>query len=233
MLFDETNLNWFGKTILNEAPVKTDDYQLPDDTTADDEGDNPPTDPEDGATPDDTTDEDTDNYQLDNADTEDDTSDNDMGDNTGDDTMGGGNDMGDDTMGGGNDMGDDTMGGGNDMGDGNDIGDDMDSDVETDVDDSKLKKYILLNQFKEISTLINNFSLSIENLTKKAEYINDENIDYLQSKIEDLKQKMSFVITKKFLKADYKELLKIFYYFKFNLNDLTNFAENLIKQHNN
>jgi hypothetical protein len=235
MVLGGGNLGWLRKTILSEAPrTAADDYQLDDeDTTApDDEGDNTP--PEDEGGDSTATD-----YQLDDGDTDDGSGD-DAGedDSTSDDE--GTDDTGDEAP---DDEGaddyqlDDSDTEGDDTAD-DDTSDETEDDTTDDTtgeegDEDNLKKLILLNQFKEMNSLIYNLSLSITNLEKQPEFNNDDDLEYLQDKLESLKSKVSFTVQKKFLSTSYKDLLKLFYYFKFHLNDLANFTEKLIKEGNN
>jgi hypothetical protein len=105
----------------------------------------------------------------------------------------------------------------------------VDGEVGAEGEEDKLKKLVLLNQYKELTNLVNNLSLSINNLETKVDFSNDDDLEYLQSKLEDLKSKMAFTVQTKFLTGEYQQLLKLFYYYKFHLNDLAKFAEKLIK----
>lgn len=218
MLLGGSNLGWLRKSLLSEAPAddKTDDYQLDDTDTnsPDDEGDNPAPDKGGDDSKGDTSSDGGDDYQMDDSDPNPDDSNGDTGDDSGDGSGDDGTDTGDDSA---------------DDGSADDSGDEADEDTDN---ENNLKKLVLLAQFKELSTLSNNLLVSVENLDKNNDYHNDENMEYLQNKLDDLKSKLSFTLTHKFLTSDYKELLKLFYYFKFNLNDLANFAENLIKERN-
>lgn len=112
---------------------------------------------------------------------------------------------------------------------GGEDGDDLSMDDDSgDGDGESLKKMILLSQFKELNSLLGSLSLSADNLDREDEFEGDDNFDYLQDKIIELKRKMNFVLSEKFLKSNYAELLKLFYYFKYSLNDLAKMAEKLV-----
>lgn len=177
-------------------------------------------------------DDDADDYQLDDADAEppQDEGDSPSGDDGGDADEGSKPDQ---------DGGDDTPDYTDlDGADGESDPDSGQTDDETDptVDDSEdeagdadsLKKMILLSQFRELAKVLDSLALSADNLDREDEFDGDDNFDYLQDKIAELKQKLNFVLAEKFLKSGYAELLKLFYYFKYSLNDLAEMAEKLV-----
>jgi hypothetical protein len=227
------DLGWLRKSILSEAPApesEAEDYQLEEDPP-DDEGEGSPSGDEGGeeTTPTDEggTGDGAGDYQLDDSDESPDSDDDEGG---GDSSEG--------------EAGDPGEAGGNYQLDSGDSDADAEGDAEADdaaVEEApdaeadegeRLRKLVLLNQYKEMSTVINGLSVSLVNLERRAEFNNDEDLEYLQAKLDDLKSKISFTVQTKFLKSDYQELLKLFYFFKFNLNDLAEFAEKLIKEAN-
>lgn len=101
---------------------------------------------------------------------------------------------------------------------------DMDSETE------RLKKIVLLQQYKELVNLANELLFSVERLLELYEYKENEELDYVVESLERTKAKISFTVEQKFLSSKYIDLLKLFYYFKYGLNSLSIFIENIVKE---
>ena len=97
----------------------------------------------------------------------------------------------------------------------------------------RLKKIVLLKQYKELITVITDFKMTVEHLRDVPSFDNDENINYIIDQLQSMKDKIMFTVEQKFLDADYKDLLKIYYYFKFGLNSTSKFMEKLINSKQN
>lgn len=105
------------------------------------------------------------------------------------------------------------------------------STEETDSETERLKKIVLLQQYKELINLNNNLLVSIQHITDSYNKT-EQNIEleYALDSLEKMKNKISFTVEQKFLTSNYIELLKLFYYFKYGLNNLSIFIENLLKE---
>ena len=138
-----------------------------------------------------------------------------------------------------NAMGEDpnAMGGGDPMMGGQDpsmMGDDPMPPEETETD--RLKKLTLLEKYKQLLELIEqaNFTLScldkIDSFDEK-----NENIIYIKKILEKTENKIKDVIAYRFLNEDYKELLRLFYYFKYTIIHITKLLDDTtsIEKYNN
>jgi len=92
-------------------------------------------------------------------------------------------------------------------------------------DDERLKKYILLKQYNELSEIMNYLEKSVSLLIEKNEKINNNSLEYVLNKITDLREKMNLVIRERFINNYYAVLLKEFFFFKASLMDLVKFVE--------
>lgn len=116
---------------------------------------------------------------------------------------------------------------------------DDDSDPLAGIDDpeekesERIKKIVLLKQYKELISIITDFKITVENLQNSIEYEDDENITYILEQLKSMKDKIMFTVEQKFLDAKYTDLLKIYYYFKFGLNSTSKFMEKLINSKQN
>ena len=188
-----------GKRLLSEAPIEGEDFQLTDEDLGQDSNDFQTTEiPGDNPA----------NGQTANTDPN-----NSMGDTNGgmDNGMGGGDSLGQPSdMGGGYTdpmMGEDPM---------------PPSENETD----RLKKLTLLEKYKDILELIDQARFSISCINKIDDFDqNNEDINYVKRMLDRLEEKIKDVIAYRFLNEDYKELLRLFYYFKYTLIHVTKCLE--------
>ena len=114
-----------------------------------------------------------------------------------------------------------------------DFGEDDPIKSPEDEEAERLKKIVLLKQYKELITVITDFKMTIEHLKDVPEFDNDENVAYILDQLQAMKDKIMFTVEHKFLDAKYTDLLKIYYYFKFGLNSTSKFMEKLINSKQN
>lgn len=93
----------------------------------------------------------------------------------------------------------------------------------------KEKKLILLNQYKNLISVLNNLKSSVDDqLLSRSDFNNNLYIDYLSKNINTMKDRINFILIEKFLTDSYENLLKMFFYFKYQLVDMVELYKNLV-----
>lgn len=116
--------------------------------------------------------------------------------------------------------------------DGEISGDGMEDDGSGDLDDTKKEKYkkmVLLDDYKELYNISISLQKSCENLNDKTNIKNKRMYNYLDNKITQLIDKISFTIRIMFMSEEYKKLLTLFYHYKIQINDIVKLFEFLIQ----
>lgn len=93
----------------------------------------------------------------------------------------------------------------------------------------KEKKLILLSQYKNLISVLNNLKSSVDDqLLSRSDFNNNLYIDYLSKNINTMKDRINFILIEKFLTDSYENLLKMFFYFKYQLVDMVELYKNLV-----
>lgn len=94
---------------------------------------------------------------------------------------------------------------------------------ETETD--KIKKLVLFEQYKKLIEICEQSKFALSYLVKLNDFKDDELLSYLKDSIDNLNDKITDVISYHFLTTDYVELLRKFYYLKYNLKSITKAME--------
>jgi hypothetical protein len=126
---------------------------------------------------------------------------------------------------------DDSSGGDDSMGGMDDSGADDSSGDEEESDDELSKKYVLLNEYQELHNIVIKLNKNVE---KYFETIptEDERYDtsvYIVTQLSELDKKILFTIVNKFDKLPYQNLLKLFFYFQEQVDNVSRLIESLIR----
>lgn len=95
--------------------------------------------------------------------------------------------------------------------------------------DENLKKYKLIDQYKELLNSINIVTRTLSDTQFENPDFQEEQ-EYVLDKFRDLLEKINFTITVKFLKDTYQILLKLFFYFKYQLKDILTLTQSLYQK---
>ena len=118
-------------------------------------------------------------------------------------------------------MGDEEQGmGGDQMGDGMDGGFN-EPQVPEETEEDRLKKIILLKQYKALYERLSDVKFTLTYIKRMKEYADDENIEYIERQLEDIDEKINDTLAHHFLSSQYRDLLRLFYYLKYQVVALT------------
>jgi hypothetical protein len=93
-------------------------------------------------------------------------------------------------------------------------------------DKETTKKLSLFYQFKELIGIIDTLLTTVKNVRFTDVQITAE-CNYIIEKLEYLKDQVEFSLVHKLVKEEYKIMLKLFFYFKYQLRDYVNLTEKL------
>ena len=114
---------------------------------------------------------------------------------------------------------------------------DMEPQLPKETETDKIKKLVLLDQYKKLLELCEKGQFSLSYITKLNDFKDDELLSYLKESLKNLNDKIVDVISYHFLTAEYVELLRKFYYLKYNLKaimvTLAKISEKYNKQQKN
>ena len=113
-------------------------------------------------------------------------------------------------------------------------------DTGQDNNDETTKKYILIDQYKNMIDSISKLLDSIESLALRESFTDKEkdknesdfsdDYSYIVKELTDLKRNSIFTLINKFSAFDYQKLLTLFYYYQEKLDDITDLFQNILSR---
>lgn len=99
------------------------------------------------------------------------------------------------------------------------------------TESDKIKKLVLLEQYKKLIELCEQGYFTLSYLTRLNEFKDDETLVFLKKSIDNLNKKIVDVVSYHFLNTEYVELLRKFYYLKYNLMAITSQLDKFSKKY--
>ena len=94
-------------------------------------------------------------------------------------------------------------------------------EIPEETEEDRLKKLILLKQYKALYERLSDVKFTLTYIKRMQEYKDDENIEYIEDQLEDIDEKINDTLAHHFLSSPYRDLLRLFYYLKYQTVSLT------------
>lgn len=94
-------------------------------------------------------------------------------------------------------------------------------EIPEESEEDRLKKLILLKQYKALYERLSDVKFTLSYIKRMQEYKGDENIEYVEDQLEDIDEKINDTLAHHFLSSPYRDLLRLFYYLKYQTVALT------------
>ena len=97
----------------------------------------------------------------------------------------------------------------------------VEPEIPEESEEDRLKKLILLKQYKALYERLSDVKFTLSYIKRMQEYKDDENIEYVEDQLKDIDEKINDTLAHHFLSSPYRDLLRLFYYLKYQTVALT------------